>query len=361
MGKKEVYGSIEKNSKDIVMSIIKILFERIIAILVIIFVSRIIVSVSPNIIDYIIIFIGCVLVFIISLNMIKDIKNLYSNYREVNTKIEKTWKERSTISKGLYIFNCLLGWGVVITIGVCIFSEVTRDNLVAILKGEPTYEEVVLESETKEGYTFGESLRSLLGDYNINTFYTNEKVPVVEIKGQCTVMGEMSDIGIQFIPKSRTIGDFNTHTATINGKEVGALVVDSLIEAVCESPTKNSDVKGDLGTYDMENYLSKKPDKDDERQSYYENVDNNHIVLDDTMYGEWVNESGTILNIDKNYIFDSTYTVTGKEDSIYIIEVNDTEKYTIGLQPSEEGIVIHNYDDETKSFYGGELYYNTGI
>lgn len=81
-----------------------------------------------------------------------------------------------------------MGWGVVITIGVCIFSEVTRDNLVAILKGELTYEEVVLESETKEGYTFGESLRSLLGDYNINTFYTNEKVPVVEVKGQCTVM-----------------------------------------------------------------------------------------------------------------------------------------------------------------------------
>lgn len=360
MGKKEMDESIEKNSKDIVMSIIKILIERIIAALVIIFVSRIIVSVSPNIIDYIIIFIGCVLVFIISLNMIKDIKNLCSNYREVNTKAEKTWKERSTISKGLYIFNCLLGWGVVITIGVCIFSEVTRDNLIAILKGEPTYEEVVLESETKYGYTFDESLKSLLGDYNINTFYMNEKVPVVEVKGKCTVMGKMSDIGLQFVPESRTIGDFNTHTATINGKAVGKLVVDSLIEAICESPTKNNGSQGDLRTYDMENYITKKPTEEDEKQSYNKDIDND-IILDETMYGEWVNENGTIVNIDKNYIFDNTYTVLRKEDNIYLIEVNDTEKYTIGLQPSEEGIVIHSYDDETKSFYGGELYYNTGI
>lgn len=360
MGKKDMDKSIEKNSKNIATNIVKILMERIIAILVIIFISRTIISVAPNIIDYIIIFISCMLILIIGLNMIKDIKILYSDYQEVNPKIEKRWKERSAISKGLYIFNCLLGWVVVITIGICIFSKVTRDNIFSILKGEPTYEEVVLESETKEGYTFGESLRSLLGDYNINTFYTNEKVPVVEIKGKCTVMGEMSDIGIQFIPKSRTIGDFSTHTATINGKEVGSLVVASLIEAICESPTKNNDIKGDLGTYDMGNYITKKPTEEDEKQSYNEDIDNS-ITLDENMYGEWVNENGVIVNIDESYIFDNTYTVLRKEDNIYVIEVNDTEKYIIGLQLSEEGIVIHSYDDETKSFYRGELYYNTGI
>lgn len=343
------------NDKFTLKNIIKIVFKSVICIAL----MGALVNVMPAMLNglmSIVFLIICGGIVIYNINNLKK----YIKYRNSN-KAKKDWCDMNSKEKTKYIFKTILSiilqWVVVIAILVWLGSYY-GDELIAKLDGENTYKEAVLDTNLNDGVTLEDACENFFGNYKSKYFKTSDDLNIVEVSGKAYFMDKKVDVDIQFIANSRDIGDFKVYTATINDVPQSMPMTQSLYKAICDSHM-NITTKNEDKSKKSDNNI-KHSSKEDEMQSHNPDVDD-HITLDDTLYGEWVSDNGSDLVIDKDYIYGSTYSVEKKIGDMYIVKVNNDGGYKIGIKPTEKGIIIYNYNEETNSFNNGISYYNSGI
>ncbi|HBE9333772.1 TPA: hypothetical protein KNH13_001893 [Clostridioides difficile] len=132
-------------------------------------------------------------------------------------------------------------WIVVIAI-LAWLGTGAGDEIVAKLNGENTYKQAVLDTNLYDGITLGEACENFFGNYKSKYFKTEDDLNIVEVSGKAYFMDKKVNVLMQFVAKSRELGDFELYTSTINDVPQNAIMNQSLYQAICDS-AMNMDAK----------------------------------------------------------------------------------------------------------------------